>query len=202
MTSDTSVPPHANPFLKLKGTHGGRRPGAGAPVGNTNALRTGRFSTRYSGAYLIIATLNQLHPQQMAALRAGKTRDHLAYFLAAARDVFEGCPELADQIVGHLSAHLAAAEVNGRQLVPLQRPVLRFLLKLPPRHRFENALTLLLYVAQHSPAVALKAANGLFDRFATALDFIYRQPTADPENPQSNNHSIKSDELRASTHEL
>jgi hypothetical protein len=36
-------------------THGGRRPGAGAPVGNFNALKTGRHSPRLSRLFLAAA---------------------------------------------------------------------------------------------------------------------------------------------------
>jgi hypothetical protein len=47
----------------------------------------------------------------MAALRAGKTRDHLAYFLAAARDVFEGCRDCST---------LAAAAAQRCRAAPLR----------------------------------------------------------------------------------
>ncbi len=47
---------------------GGKRPGAGAPRGNLNALKTGRSSIRFYRAALVIA----LHPDLRALLRALK----------------------------------------------------------------------------------------------------------------------------------
>ena len=39
-------PPGSPPVVPLKGKHGGRRPGAGAPRGNLNALKHGRYSNQ------------------------------------------------------------------------------------------------------------------------------------------------------------
>src|SRR4051794_36583306 len=47
---------HASP----KPRRGGRRPGAGAPKGNVNGIKTGRYSHRFFAAALMIAAVPEL----------------------------------------------------------------------------------------------------------------------------------------------
>ena len=56
---------------KPRSKRGGRRPGAGAPKGNLNALRNGDHSQRFTRGLLMIALL----PEVQAVLRALKAED-------------------------------------------------------------------------------------------------------------------------------
>lgn len=199
MTNDAEDRLRRLQLLRIKGKHGGRRPGAGAPFGNRNALRSGQYSPRYSAASLLIGILNQLYPQAMAALRAGKTPDQLPYFLAAARDVVEGWPDLSDQIATYLSRRIVTAASQGEEIVPHQLTLFRLLSRLPPRRRFDTVMNVLLFVAHHNPALADAAATRLLALFTASLDAIYHPPTPDEPapTPQSNNQTIKSDEPSA-----
>src|SRR5262249_16071832 len=49
---------------------GGPRPGAGAPKGNQNALKTGRYSQNHRRAVMIIAAVPELRQYLVALLRA------------------------------------------------------------------------------------------------------------------------------------
>jgi hypothetical protein len=82
-------------------SHGGPRPGAGAPAGNTNALKFGAYSPRYQLPRLFVAIL----PPLIAELDAAEDRDgrygrrrHLAGLLAAADAAIDSNPDLATRI--------------------------------------------------------------------------------------------------------
>ena len=69
MSHDTPHPRPVHSPPRPLNTHGGRRPGAGAPRDNTNALRSGRYSRRYARAELLLRILALASPDEMARLR-------------------------------------------------------------------------------------------------------------------------------------
>ncbi len=57
---------------------GGRRPGAGAPKGNLNALKTGRYSRQFQTAIDALAGSDELRPVLTAIMRH-KRRERLRF---------------------------------------------------------------------------------------------------------------------------
>jgi hypothetical protein len=81
--------------------HGGRRPGAGAPRGNTNALKFGVYSPRYQLARLFVTIL----PPLVAELNDAEDKDgqygrrrHAAALLADADAAIDSNPDLATRV--------------------------------------------------------------------------------------------------------
>ena len=86
--------------LPVKGTHGGRRPGAGAPKGNLNGLKHGLNSQRFYKAALMIAVVPELRLLFHALQRAEDRKERQRYLrlLAAARHAAEQDPDIAGAI--------------------------------------------------------------------------------------------------------
>src|SRR5262245_44170465 len=78
---------------------GGRRPGAGAPAGNLNALTVGAYSPRFRRAVLILSVSPDLRGLLLAMLRA-KDKDRRAAFkeTIALADTASRDPKLAKTI--------------------------------------------------------------------------------------------------------
>ena len=90
----TPVLPDLYPPFRVKGTHGGRRPGAGAPKGNSNSLKHGLYSRRVYIAALMMAAVPELRLLITALAKDRAKKYHPAYrqaFVEAYRIV------LADQ---------------------------------------------------------------------------------------------------------
>jgi hypothetical protein len=80
MTTPTQTPPRPR---------GGHRPGAGAPKGNANALKTGMHSRRYADAVRLIAAIPALllYRQQLNATPGARSERLQRNLLEAARQV-------------------------------------------------------------------------------------------------------------------
>jgi hypothetical protein len=61
-----------------RNTHGGRRPGAGAPRGNVNALRAGHHSPRHKDAIIFISLIPELRQRWLDLLRIAESPGRLA----------------------------------------------------------------------------------------------------------------------------
>ena len=82
---------------KPKGTHSGRRPGAGAPKGNVNGLKHGLKSHAVLKAAMIIVTFPDVARLFEAIIRS-TDRSRYRNVLSAARAQLRGDPALADSI--------------------------------------------------------------------------------------------------------
>ena len=164
---------------------GGRRPGAGAPRGNINALSSGRFSTRYSDAWLILRALPRVrqHIDDLYAASDPDARDQHRRYLEAAVWTADHFPELAEQLEEHISVYLTprAAEVNGGEAVlyMLEEPRDR-------RHPLQRALSLTIYLQTYDPVLAPILTDHLFSRYRLAPFLDLARISA-----QSDNQTIK-----------
>ena len=83
---------------------GGRRPGAGAPKGNMNALKSGRYSPRFNAVRAALsqvpevqAYLDALRRQQLRTKRMTEGALH-----AALLEVLQGAPSRNNPLLAHL----------------------------------------------------------------------------------------------------
>jgi hypothetical protein len=92
------VDPRIQPFPRRPG-RGGRRPGAGAPRGNTNALKHGVYSKRLQLATLILAAVPELRVLFKAFADKSKPRTPtLRRAIADAARIVIADPQLAGSI--------------------------------------------------------------------------------------------------------
>ena len=86
---------------------GGRRPGAGAPRGNINALGSALYSPRYNDAHGLLLTIPRLSAEIDAAMRQDPPsgRRLRARCLEAAAAVIRTTPDLATQLEGVIFSH-------------------------------------------------------------------------------------------------
>ncbi len=85
---------------RRKSRRGGRRPGAGAPVGNLNALKSGNRSQRFLKGAILLASVPELK-QLMIALRVAATRrsrQRTERIFAAAIAAAEADPDVAADV--------------------------------------------------------------------------------------------------------
>ena len=164
---------------------GGKRPGAGAPRGNINALSSGRFSTRYSDAWLILRALPRVrqHIDDLYAASDPDARDQHRRYLEAAVWTADHFPELAEQLEEHISVYLTprAAEVKGGAAI-------LYMLE-PPRdrrHPLQRALSLTIYLQAHDPVLAPILTDHLLSRYRIAPVLMQNSNFT-----QSNNQTIK-----------
>ena len=88
------------PRPKPKSAHGGRRPGAGAPKGNVNALKHGHTSPRFWAAAIMVATVPELRAmfRNFRAAEQYETRRQFYDTMALAYDAILRDPELGKSI--------------------------------------------------------------------------------------------------------
>ena len=79
-------------------SRGGPRPGAGAPRGNTNALLTGRTSSRYKDAAMLVKIIPQLRREVDEAPTGPGRRRRFDQLLEAGRDAIHANPDLAARL--------------------------------------------------------------------------------------------------------
>ncbi len=107
--------------LPIKGTHGGRRPGAGAPKGNLNGIKHGLNSERFYRAALMIAAVPELRLlfQALQAAETATERRSYRRLLAIARHAANQDADLADSIKGLVldRLHDATSQVGDRRLL-------------------------------------------------------------------------------------
>jgi len=92
-------------------SRGGRRPGAGAPKGNLNAVKSGRYSRAHQRAVLIIASVPELQGYLRALLRA-QTRDRDRIVdgeIAVALSALAESPSLRESIKSYVSQRVRSA---------------------------------------------------------------------------------------------
>ena len=142
-------------------THGGRRPGSGGKPGNTNALKTGRYSPRYSDAHLIIAVL----PPLRARLYGPGRKRTYQQLLDAAVWLLGGWPNLHEEVEELIYAHLADPDCT----LPGRRSLLYQLDQRPPRNRrLARAIALLNWVVQHDPALGDIVSRPILEKIDAA----------------------------------
>jgi len=91
-------------------THGGRRPGAGAPRGNLNALKTGVRSRQLKAAIDALATHDETRRLLLAIIEK-KRRDRIRFqtlMIASAKLIHNA--ELSAAICRKLEQHLNESE--------------------------------------------------------------------------------------------
>jgi hypothetical protein len=105
MTFESVLPPKPGPG------RGGRRPGAGAPKGNLNAFRNGKYSERFLKGALMIALLPEVQVVLAALKRedARKHRDYFNHIMLAALQAAETDPDLAESIRQLIQARIRQA---------------------------------------------------------------------------------------------
>jgi len=92
------VPPEPPSMPRLAGRkHGGRRPGAGAPIGNLNALKAGYYSARYRRLIQALAAIPEIKEVLVKFGARTQRRDRLAK--AAAAEILTGLFQRTGQIV-------------------------------------------------------------------------------------------------------
>ena len=181
MSHDTSHPRPVHSPPRPLNTHGGRRPGAGAPRDNTNALRSGRYSRRYARAELLLRLLDLASPNEMARLERHAGRAGPATLLEAARGVLHGWPGLPGQIVEHLWVDIAAAQYSGRRIVPYQAQIIYLLEHHPLHAQLECAFTVLGFIVGDNPDLARDAVAWPLRLLTVALqDALAPSPPARP----------------------
>ena len=100
------------------GRRGGKRPGAGAPRGNLNALKDGRYSPRFFDGLLAFALVPEARPLYAALKRvdARKYRRLLFETIAAAYEATRDDPDLARQINDLLARRISHAHEARQNL--------------------------------------------------------------------------------------
>jgi hypothetical protein len=78
---------------------GGRRPGAGAPKGNTNAFKDGRHSSFYQRAFAMLADMPEVREALIAIGKRRPLQQRLAE--ASAAEILAGLLQRAGEIVLH-----------------------------------------------------------------------------------------------------
>ncbi|HLF71203.1 MAG TPA: hypothetical protein VI759_03530 [Dehalococcoidia bacterium] len=110
-------------------TRGGRRPGAGAPKGNVNGLRHGRYSRRYYLGALMIAVVPELRLifRALAAEYDRKQRQRYVETMAEAYRATLEDPALANSIrqlvVQDVRTKLAQIRQRQRGAEKTQNPI-------------------------------------------------------------------------------
>ncbi len=136
---------------------GGKRPGAGAPKGNTNALRYGRYSRQFPHAAMLVAILLELRRELDLALAQSPTiaNRRLRELIAAADQFIEVTPDLTERIE-------VAIFVRRNRLVLIDRAQMMFeIVILKPRpDRLRTAIGF---------AGWLMKRDSVFDRLFTAM---------------------------------
>jgi len=91
--------PAEPPFMpRITGRkHGGRRPGAGAPIGNLNAVKNGTYSARYRRIIQALAAIPEIKEVLVKFGAHSQRRDRLAK--SAAAEVLAGLFQRAGAIV-------------------------------------------------------------------------------------------------------
>jgi hypothetical protein len=77
------TPYHSDAMTTNKSRRGGRRPGAGAPPGNLNALKHGRRSTQFAALGAILAAMPETRRALLDLARRHNTRQRKAEQVAA-----------------------------------------------------------------------------------------------------------------------
>src|SRR5438132_10299597 len=97
---------------------GGPRRGAGAPRGNLNAIKTGRYSAAYRRAVLIVASVPELRRYLLSLLRA-QDSDRAAIVdrdIALALAAFASSPELRKTTRSYVAERLRSAPAQLQNL--------------------------------------------------------------------------------------
>jgi hypothetical protein len=86
---------------------GGRRPGAGAPRGNLNAVKTGRYSPRLEAAFRIAITHDDIRPIFLALIEKRRRENVLfqALVFATAKTVLLNRNGVNPALVQHIQHH-------------------------------------------------------------------------------------------------
>ncbi len=86
---------------------GGRRPGAGAPRGNLNAIKTGRYSPRFDAAFRIAITNDDIRPIFLALMEKRRRENALfqALVFATAKVVLDHRNRITPALIGHIEDH-------------------------------------------------------------------------------------------------
>ncbi len=87
---------------------GGRRPGAGAPKGNLNAIKTGRYSPRLEAAFRIAMTHDDIRPIFLALIEKRRRENTLFHALvfATAKVVLNNRNRITPALVRHIQQHV------------------------------------------------------------------------------------------------
>ncbi len=85
----------------------GRRPGAGAPRGNLNAIKTGRHSPRFEAAFRIAITHDDIRPIFLALMEKRRRENALfqALVFATAKVVLDHRNRITPALIQHIQHH-------------------------------------------------------------------------------------------------
>ena len=106
----SSVRPEPEFTLSLsKGPRGGKRPGAGAPRGNMNALRSGHYSARIRAVARGLSSIPEIRDMLLAANRRQQIARRKAERIAvkALHDLFTGFPDPNNQTLPYLTSEFS-----------------------------------------------------------------------------------------------
>jgi hypothetical protein len=156
---------------------GGRRPGAGAPLGNTNALTLGAYSRRYGYAVRLIAALPALNRylNELINTPGPRALERRRRFLDATRHVIETRPRFAAELEAIIYRDLTRRDAAK---LPRGEAVLRLLGRAPDHTRpLKRAITLTAWCAWHDERLERLLTNHVLQDLEPAMDVLARNST-------------------------
>ena len=93
---------------------GGKRPGAGAPKGNLNAVKTGQYSVRLRAIARALSDVPQVRDLLMETERLQNKQQRKAQRLAlrALQDIVSGIPDVNNPLIPYLIGSLPNSEIQ------------------------------------------------------------------------------------------
>ena len=93
---------------------GGKRPGAGAPRGNLNAVKTGQYSVRLRAIARALSDVPQVRDLLMETERLQNKQQRKAQRLAlqALQDIVSGIPDVNNPLIPYLIGSLPNSEIQ------------------------------------------------------------------------------------------
>ncbi len=97
-----------------RGRKGGRRPGAGAPKGNLNAVKTGSYSIRLKAIAKALSEVPAIRDMLIETERRQSKQQRKAQRLAlqALQDIVSGIPDVNNPLIPYLIGSLPNSEVQ------------------------------------------------------------------------------------------
>ena len=93
---------------------GGKRPGAGAPRGNLNAVKSGQYSVRLRAIAKALSEVPQVRDMIAEAERRQNKQQHKAQRLAlqALQEIVSGIPDVNNPLIPYLIGSLPNSEIQ------------------------------------------------------------------------------------------
>jgi hypothetical protein len=168
---------------------GGKRPGAGAPRGNTNALVSGRYSKGLSSAAICLPRAIPAYRDHLASV---SRRDHLegrrllARYIVAAELAVQRTPNLADDIITAIFVHRRrAARVETGEVL------LGIISQLDQSLTLHELLAVASWFIRRDPVIAEALITVIQPPFEAALETLYATAPIGPEDAENGPNAEK-----------